>query len=467
MRKLKWQLAAVLTALALGTNMSLALAAEISPGQTSQQEYNSEKRESAAASKIQEDETENAGSEENAAAEETEALTLPTNKEIPDYLQTVRLSWEPVPGAVSYQVAIMRSDKNLPENIVSVKRGIFTNGYELDTSIMRNAKYYYWKVCPLDAFGRYLKLYTDPKPLIEGELNPVAPKPTTEYESMSYFPMYPVFSWVPVKGAKYYDVRVYLTEEGKEPELVRELTSEGSNVYETAGYTWTGTYYWQVRSRNALGTQVSQWSEPSYFKVATPVKVAALGDSITHGGGAVSTPPSFVMYDWESYSQVPVMNLGFSGDTVAAMDIRFDDDVLAVAPEILVIMGGVNDLRGGALAEEVIPYLQQIGDKCRAHGIIPVYATVTPINPHFMANWSYIQTPAANWKEEQLKLNAWIMQQQYAVDVTPGMTDCYGLLMDDATTDGLHPDVLGKKYIGETISNYLLKTFPGKNLLAK
>ena len=195
--------------------------------------------------------------------------------------------------------------------------------------------------------------------------------------------------------------------------------------------------------------------------------MAAIGDSITHGGGAVSTPPGYVMYNWETYSQVPVKNLGYSGDTVAAMAARFDSDVLPFKPKILVIMGGVNDFRSGGRAEEIIPYLRQIGNKCRAHGIIPVYATATPINPHFIANWHYITAPAADWKNEQVKLNQWIMQQQYAVDVASGMTDCYGLLMDEATTDGLHPDVLGKKMIGEAISNYLLKTFPGKNLLAK
>jgi len=387
---------------------------------------------------------------------------------VPDYLRTVRLSWEPVPGAVSYQVAIMRSSRNLPENVVSVKRGIFTNGYELDTSVMRSAKDYYWKVCPLDAGGRYIKLYSDLKPLAEQELNPAAPKPTTEFESMAYAPLYPVFSWVPAKDGKYYDIRVYREDgDASKPELVRELTAEGSVLYEDAGYTWPGRYYWQVRSRNESGTHISSWSSPSYFQVTGSAKVAALGDSITHGGGAVSTPPGYVMYNWETYSQVPVKNLGYSGDTVAAMNARFESDVLAVKPKLLVIMGGVNDLRSGAAAEDIIHYLQLIGNKCRAHGIIPVYVTATPINPHFMANWSYIMPPAEHWKQEQLRLNEWIMKQQYAVDVTPGMTDCYGLLMDEATTDGLHPDVLGKKLIGETISNYLLKNFPDKNLLAK
>lgn len=387
-------------------------------------------------------------------------------KHIPDYLKTVRLSWEPVPGAVSYQVAIMRANKNLPENVVSVKRGIFTNGYELDTSVMRTAKDYYWKVCPLDASGKYIKLYSDLRPLVDQELNPKAPKPTTEFESMAYAPLYPVFSWVPAKDGKYYDIRVYREENGK-PVVIRELSAEGSVYYEDAGYTWPGKYYWQVRSRNESGTHISEWSAPSWFQVSNQVKVAALGDSITHGGGAVSTPPGYVMYNWETYSQVPIKNLGYSGDTVAAMDARFETDVLPFHPKILVIMGGVNDFRSGAMAQDIIYYLQQIGNKCRMYGIIPVYATATPINPHFIANWSYITTPAVDWKEQQVLLNQWIMSQQYAVDVASGMTDCYGLLMDEATTDGLHPDVLGKKLIGETISDYLLRTFPGKNLLAK
>lgn len=390
------------------------------------------------------------------------------NSDVPGYLRKVRLSWEPVPGAVSYQVAIMRANKNIPENVVSVKRGIFTNGYELDTSVMRAAKDYYWKVCPLDASGHYIKLYSDLKPLTGQELNPTAPKPTTEFESMAYAPLYPVFSWVPVTDGKYYDVRVYRDDpQAGKPELIRELSTEGSVLYEDAGYTWPGRYFWQVRSRNEAGTRVSDWSAPSYYQVEGTVKVAAIGDSITHGGGAVSTPPGYVMYNWETYSQVPVKNLGYSGDTVAAMEARFDSDVLPFKPKILVIMGGVNDFRSGALASDIIPYLKRMGEKCRAHGIIPVYATATPINPHFIANWSYITKPAPDWKAEQVKLNKWIMEQQYAVDVAQGMTDCYGLLMDEATTDGLHPDVLGKKQIGEAISDYLLKTFPGKNLLAK
>ena len=78
-----------------------------------------------------------------------------------------------------------------------------------------------------------------------------------------------------------------------------------------------------------------------------------------------------------------------------------------------------------------------------------------------------IETAAWNWKEQQQLLNQWIKNQPYHVDVTPALTDANGQLKAELTTDGLHPDHLGKKIIGEIISNYLLTTFPNYNLTAK
>ena len=39
------------------------------------------------------------------------------------------------------------------------------------------------------------------------------------------------------------------------------------------------------------------------------------------------------------------------------------------------------------------------------------------------------------------------------------ITDSDGNLRSDYTTDGLHPDYYGKKYIGEQIGHYLLNHF--------
>ena len=61
---------------------------------------------------------------------------------------------------------------------------------------------------------------------------------------------------------------------------------------------------------DGYGGVAEDWSEPSYFTIEPKAKVVALGDSITHGGGATSTPPGDTTYNWETYCQVPVKNLG-------------------------------------------------------------------------------------------------------------------------------------------------------------
>ena len=59
------------------------------------------------------------------------------------------------------------------------------------------------------------------------------------------------------------------------------------------------------------------------------------------------------------------------------------------------------------------------------------------------------------------------MQQPYHVDVVQELTDENGFLKAEMTTDGLHPDMQGKKIIGEKISEYLLKRFPALQLEKK
>ena len=51
------------------------------------------------------------------------------------------------------------------------------------------------------------------------------------------------------------------------------------------------------------------------------------------------------------------------------------------------------------------------------------------------------------------------MQQEYSLDVSSVLADADGELEAGYTTDGLHPDLMGKKYIGQTIDTYLRTHF--------
>ena len=61
----------------------------------------------------------------------------------------------------------------------------------------------------------------------------------------------------------------------------------------------------------------------------------------------------------------------------------------------------------------------------------------------------------------------WIKQQRFCIDVTPPLTGSDGLLREDISIDGLHPDYEGKKIMGEMINDYLQANFPQFNLLEK
>ena len=170
-------------------------------------------------------------------------------------------------------------------------------------------------------------------------------------------------------------------------------------------------------------------------------------------------PPSYLLYDWETYCTVPVKNLGRSGDTTADMLARFEHDVLPFAPRVLIIMGGVNDYRSGVYGAESVRHLAALRDKCRAYGITPVFLTATPIRPALMAARMDIMTPPADWWTHRDYINNWVMQQEYSVDVSTVLSDADGELEAEYTTDGLHPDLVGKKYIGQTVDAYLRTHF--------
>ena len=375
-------------------------------------------------------------------------------------MEKVRLTWPVVSGAVQYQVLVLKDPAGGQQNIAMAKDSVFTNGVELRLSgFGEAARNFYWSVCPLAYDGSPIGKFSAPKPIAEAAINPDAPLPTTEFERMDYFPLYPVFSWVPVEGATRHEVRVMqFGPEGQKQ--VRRLEGGEYDVYETGGYTVPGSYAWQVRALTPGGEALSDWSEPSPFQVTSPTSIAALGDSITHGGGAMSVPPGYLLYDWETYSQVPVKNLGYSGDTTEAMLARFDADVLPFHPQVLVIMGGVNDFRAGTLGWNTVENLAAIRDKCTANGIIPVFSTVTPINPELIALRGMVEPPPGDWQVHQKYINDWVMQQPYHVDATSALADDKGNLRAESTTDGLHPDEAGKRHIGETIGKYLQAQFP-------
>ena len=355
----------------------------------------------------------------------------------------LRLSWKIVPYAVKYKVTVEG------EELIT-----YINSIEVPV----NATDKIFKVIALDYDDNVISSDID---IIEVETNPTVVKTTTEFDKMDYAPLYPVYSWVPKHNADYYQVQLL-----KDGEVVRDYTTKFKDeddvydFYDPMPVNESGDYYWRVKAMSKYGFAVSEWSketDSTSFKVKAPVKFAAFGDSITHGGGAITVPPSIILYNWETYCDKPIKNLGKSGDTTDQLLDRFDTDVLPFSPKILVIMAGVNDYRGTILGWHTVSNYKILAEKCKEHHIIPVFVTPTPVNPKLINHVKFIDPPPYDWQTHYKYACDWIKRQEYFIDLTAEFEDSEGFLREDLTTDGLHPDIEGKKIIGKAVKDWLSK----------
>lgn len=382
----------------------------------------------------------------------------------------IQLQWANAEDAVMYEVEIatIATSKNLPapqNKIIYRTTDVYTPGMELDLNLLagKNLRKLYYRVRPLDLDKNPIGAFTASVSLTQGILNPKTPA-VTPYPAHRPTPLYPVYAWIPVLNAARYDIEVT----NKLPENPHGNTSsqyrisaysvtEGFDFYEPQPYTKPGTYYWRVIAVNEAGETLGGYSDATPFKVQnSQVKWASFGDSITHGGGAISNPPTDERFDYTSYLPFPVKNLGKSGDTAAALVERFDTDVLSVAPRYLLILGGTNSIRGGTSGEAVIESLETIKEKCLANGITPIFLTLPPLNPERIQR-VFNQPTAENWSDEIAVVNAYIKNQPYFIDIYTRLVNSQGTLPTKYSQDGLHPDISGKKIMGLAVRDYISK----------
>ena len=377
------------------------------------------------------------------------------------------LTWSVIPGAVYYEIEFL---DRLPENPngidasqyrVFASREVFINGYNPDLRKI-TANTLYWRVRGLDISGNPIGVFSDVQRIVIDPTKkaPLKPLITSELNKNGAAGLlYPVYTWIPLKETSVYEVEVTRTipenPNGTEPSRHRIWSGRaiGFACYDELPRTQQGLYYYRVRGLTSAGDPLGVWSDVAAFEVdlRRGNYAATFGDSITHGGGAVSYSPADWAYDYQTYLKFPTYNLGHSGDTSETTAARFDADVLPFRPRFLIIMTGTNSLRGGMEAESVIRDLQSIRDKCLANGIRPIFLTLPPINPDAIHR-TFSEESSPHWQQELLAVNAFIRRQPYFIDLYPYFVDENGEMPDRFAIDGLHYDIAGKKLMAALIN---------------
>ena len=318
----------------------------------------------------------------------------------------------------------------------------------------------YWQEKPLDFDGYPIGMESGPRPL-ESSVTPVSrnaplPRPDRSGERGGAL-LYPVSSYVGNPEASSYEIEVLSAyPENTEGTAHSMYHIGGGDFLYTDFYDDTprfGTWYWRVRGKDEEGNPVGQWSLPQKRQLSREgYTIGLYGDSITHGGGRMSYGPNDLEYSYGYYLDFDTINLGDSGNTSHDMVERFDRDVLPFHLKYLLILGGSNSLRGGVPAEEVIRDLQEIQQKCRDHGIVPILLTLPPINPSSIDKVFHEPT-AEGWEEAFRKVNAFIRTQPHIDTAAAFLYD--NLMPEHLALDGLHGDVEAKKRMADMINRHI------------
>ena len=382
------------------------------------------------------------------------------------------LVWHTVPNAVCYELELLDAPPEVEGGIALSKihsvfstRKIYTNGYQADLRPFANKKEIYWRARalglnlePIGEFCKAEKIFVDAsKPFPNCPL-------INNFDFMDYLPqpIYHVFDWIPLNEGTKYEVEMLIHPPAKENDtepsadsVWRMVSEDVASCYDEYGRPYAGVYYWRVRALDANGNPIGTWSNSEKFFVEDytgGVDVAVLGDSISHGGGAVSYSPRALQYSYETYIDFPVVNLSRSGDTSRTTLERFNQDVLQVKPKNLIISTGANCLRDARIsADDVIADLAGINKLCLQNEIRPIFLTLMPINPANLQK--AFRTPTdPDWHAKLQRINEYIKRQEFFIDLEPYFYDAFGTMNSSLSVDGIHPDIRGKMLIGELIS---------------
>jgi lysophospholipase L1-like esterase len=174
------------------------------------------------------------------------------------------------------------------------------------------------------------------------------------------------------------------------------------------------------------------------------VRVVFMGDSITDAW----VSPEYGGF----FPGKPYIDRGISGQTTPQMLIRFRPDVIALQPNVVVILAGTNDIAGNTgpvTLGQIEGNLASMAELAKTNKIHVVLASVLPVSNYGHDRQGAPLDMRINRPPEKiLELNAWI--KKYAaenghtyLDYFSAMVDPQGMLQQDLSQDGLHPNAKG------------------------
>ena len=186
--------------------------------------------------------------------------------------------------------------------------------------------------------------------------------------------------------------------------------------------------------------------------------IVCLGDSTTAGTplfkSPVEAPPDgegdersqFAYWLRLARPGWTVLNRGVNGERSDQIAARFERDVAAHNPAIVIVIAGVNDVYQGVPADQVTMQLAGIYRRALDHGIRVVAGSIVPFN-----------TASADQNARMHAINEWIRETGTGdwhvtyVDTRRAAAAPDNIDQLASSTDDLHPDIEGYRRMAEAL----------------
>lgn len=165
-------------------------------------------------------------------------------------------------------------------------------------------------------------------------------------------------------------------------------------------------------------------------------RVIFYGDSITD-----FWPTS---YPAQFFSEKSYIGRGITGQSTDAMIWRFDQDVVALHPQTVVILAGTNDVVVPERTfndQQTIKNIETMAEIAKRHQIRVILCSILPVS-----HYPQRQQNLFNSRIQQINasLRAYAMQQRLTyVDYYSSMADRTGAMQNSLSGDGIHPNANG------------------------
>ncbi|PYR58232.1 MAG: capsular biosynthesis protein [Acidobacteria bacterium] len=203
-----------------------------------------------------------------------------------------------------------------------------------------------------------------------------------------------------------------------------------------------------VRAMQALMSQdarLRDWALLARYRDANKgvkPRVVFMGDSITDAW----IQPQYGGF----FPGKPYADRGISGQTTPQMLLRFRPDVIALHPDVVVILAGTNDIAantGPMTDEEIEGYLMSMSELAQASNIRVVLSSITPVS-NYHGRPAVAPMTARRPPARILAINSWMKayaaeHRHVYLDYYPAMIDQDGMLRTEFSEDDLHPNAKG------------------------